>query len=70
MTDPDRYHLAASYALSHKVNRAFRKFWRSLDERDQASIARAVADHFKLANFIKGPPTPLATSDQFPRMRK
>jgi hypothetical protein len=71
MPYPDPFALAAQYALGHKVtNRAFRKFWRSLDDSDKASIAQAVGDHFKLSNFIQGPPTPIASSDSFPRIRK
>jgi hypothetical protein len=71
MTEPDPFELPARYAPGHKVtNRAFRKFWRSLDDCDKASIAQAVGAHFKLSNFIQGPATPIASSDSFPRIRK
>jgi hypothetical protein len=70
MPEPDPFHLAANYALGHKVTHcAFRKFWRSLDERDRERVAQDVGDHFKLSNFVQGPPIPLATSDQFPRIK-
>jgi hypothetical protein len=67
----DRFHLAASYALSHKiVNAKFRKFWRSLDDSDRDMIARNVGDYFKLANFVEGEPRPIAPASSFPRIKK
>jgi hypothetical protein len=59
MPEPDRFTLASHFALGHKVlNGKFRKFWRSLDACDQDSIAKDIANYFRLANFVEGPPAP------------
>jgi hypothetical protein len=67
----DAFHFTASFALNHKITHAkFRKFWRSLDDSDKDMIARNIGAHFKLANFAKGPPIPIAPASSFPRIKK